>query len=142
MRRTAVIMALAMLLAAAAGPAAAQSPLRVQGPLRVQARGVIAACAADYRALCPGVAPGGGRIVACLNAQAEKLSQRCFQALAAEGLAFAAALRLCRADVERLCAGTPLGGGRAISCLLGSRDRLSAGCRDALSAHGFEGEAD
>ncbi|WP_210208159.1 hypothetical protein [Rhodoplanes roseus] len=136
MRSTAIVLALALLVPAAAGPAAAQAPLRVQ------ARGAVAACAADYRALCPGVMPGGGRIVACLNAQAEKLSQPCFQALAAQGLAVAAALRLCRADVERVCAGVPLGGGRALGCLLGNRDRISAACRNALSAHGFEGEAD
>jgi len=101
-------------------------------------RGVIALCAGDYQRLCPGVPPGGGRILACLNAQAEKLSQACFQALAQQGLGTAAALRMCQADFARLCAGVPPGDGRALACLLAQRDRVSAGCDAALTAHGFE----
>lgn len=98
----------------------------------------LAACIGDYRRLCPGVVPDGGRIVTCLNAHAEKLSQACFQALAARGLALTAALRLCRGDYERLCAGVPVGGGQALACLQDNRNRLSPACRNALAAHGFE----
>ena len=39
------------------------------------------ACGADYRALCPGVQPGGGRIIACFRQHADKLSQNCRNAL-------------------------------------------------------------
>ncbi len=39
------------------------------------------ACAADYKALCSGVQPGGGRIIACLKQNADKLSPTCKQAL-------------------------------------------------------------
>lgn len=39
------------------------------------------ACAADYKALCSGVQPGGGRIIACLKQNADKLSPTCRQAL-------------------------------------------------------------
>jgi len=35
------------------------------------------ACGEDVQALCPGVAPGGGRIVECLVAQSAKLSPAC-----------------------------------------------------------------
>lgn len=108
-----------------------------QGLYRVQMRGVIATCSTDYARLCPGVRPGGGRIIACLNAQAEKLSQPCFQALAQRGLAFAAALRLCRSDYERLCRDVPTGMGRVLACLLERFDQVSSNCREALSAHGF-----
>jgi hypothetical protein len=106
-----------------------------------QLRGLIALCARDYERLCPGIPPGGGRIIVCLNSQAEKLSQPCFQALAEQGLAFAAALRLCRPDFERLCPGVPPGQGRAIACLLDNRSRVSPGCDKALSAHGFDAGA-
>ncbi len=39
------------------------------------------ACKADYRALCAGVQPGGGRIVACLNAHKDELTTACQEAL-------------------------------------------------------------
>jgi hypothetical protein len=123
----------AAFLLVAADAASAQGFGFRRGPLQA-----LAACVGDYRRLCPGVVPGGGRIAACLNAQAEKLSQPCFQALAERGLALTAALRLCRADYERVCARVPTGRGRALACLLDNRDRLSPACRNALTAHGFE----
>ncbi|WP_020176484.1 cysteine rich repeat-containing protein [Methyloferula stellata] len=39
------------------------------------------ACAADYKSLCSGVQPGGGRIIACLKENAGKLSPGCQKAL-------------------------------------------------------------
>jgi len=105
-------------------------------------QGPVAACLSDYQRLCPGVRPGGGRIIVCLNAQAEKLSQQCFQALAEHGLAFAAVLRLCRPDYERLCPGVPTGTGRALGCLMDNHASLAPPCRDALSAHGYDGDGE
>jgi hypothetical protein len=35
------------------------------------------ACGADVRALCAGVAPGGGRIIRCLAVRAASLSPDC-----------------------------------------------------------------
>ena len=35
------------------------------------------ACAADFRAVCSGTKPGGGRIVRCLNDHCDKLSDAC-----------------------------------------------------------------
>jgi hypothetical protein len=40
------------------------------------------ACGGDVRALCPGVEPGGGRIVECLATQAASLSPACKEVLA------------------------------------------------------------
>jgi hypothetical protein len=131
----AVVTAL-LLSAVLAGAAHAQIGRRGLGS------GLAAACFADYTRLCQGVAPGGGRIITCLNVQADKLSQPCFEALAERGLAFAAALRLCRADFEKLCPGVPTGMGRALGCLLDNRPRLSSGCDRALEAHGFSGDDD
>jgi hypothetical protein len=39
------------------------------------------ACKADYDKFCAGVAPGGGRIVACLSKQRDQLSDSCKKAL-------------------------------------------------------------
>ncbi|HTD10981.1 MAG TPA: cysteine rich repeat-containing protein [Steroidobacteraceae bacterium] len=41
-----------------------------------------AACATDIQALCPGVQPGGGRILACLKEHQDKVSDGCKQAVA------------------------------------------------------------
>lgn len=43
--------------------------------------GVRQACAADYKTLCSGVRPGGGRILACFRDHATSLSPGCQQAL-------------------------------------------------------------
>ncbi len=40
------------------------------------------ACAADIKQVCSGIQPGGGRIVACLNQNADKVSQPCKDAMA------------------------------------------------------------
>ena len=42
---------------------------------------VRAACAADFKKLCPGVEPGGGRVRACIAEHRDELSDGCRQAL-------------------------------------------------------------
>ena len=36
-----------------------------------------AACQADFEKFCPGVEPGGGRVVECLAKQLDKLTPEC-----------------------------------------------------------------
>lgn len=108
------------------GDAVAEAPIRVQTqPLRQ-------ACAEDYMRFCRGILPGGGRILACLNARVEDLSQPCFQALALSGLASAGAMRVCRADYERHCAHVVPGGGRGLACLWDHMQAISPTCREML----------
>jgi hypothetical protein len=38
-------------------------------------------CAGDVQTLCPGVQPGGGRVIGCLRQNAAKLSPDCVRAL-------------------------------------------------------------
>jgi Cysteine rich repeat len=42
------------------------------------------ACQGDYSKFCKGVTPGGGRIIACLNRQGDKVSEACRKMLAAQ----------------------------------------------------------
>ena len=41
------------------------------------------ACMGDYEKFCKGVVPGGGRIIACLAKQSEKITPACKKVLAA-----------------------------------------------------------
>lgn len=41
------------------------------------------ACMGDYEKYCKGVAPGGGRIIACLAKSSDKLTAECKKVLAA-----------------------------------------------------------
>jgi hypothetical protein len=67
-----------------AAPAAAAAPVLVLRPMRPREELFVlrSACGGDVRALCGGVAPGGGRIVRCLATQAASLSPACKDVLA------------------------------------------------------------
>lgn len=41
------------------------------------------ACMGDYQKYCKGVAPGGGRIIACLSKSSDRLTPACQKVLAA-----------------------------------------------------------
>jgi hypothetical protein len=93
------------------------------------ARLVALACHWDYARLCPGIAPGDGRILRCLSDQREALSPPCYWSLAA-----AAAIEACAGDYQRYCADVVPGAGRGITCLQANRDRLSPTCHRTLRA--------
>jgi hypothetical protein len=40
-----------------------------------------AACKADYQKYCKGTMPGGGRIIACLNKQRDRITDACKKAV-------------------------------------------------------------
>jgi hypothetical protein len=53
----------------------------LSGSALAQATDSRGACKADYDKFCAGTAPGGGRVVACLNKQRDQLSDTCKKAL-------------------------------------------------------------
>jgi Cysteine rich repeat len=103
-----------------------------EGLTPVQAFPPRESCREDYWRLCRGVPPGGGRVIICLNAHAEQLSEACFQTLTVLGLQFAGTLKACQPDYDRMCSHVPPGFGRGLDCLMQNADALSAPCRDAL----------
>jgi len=67
-------------LALASALAFSSAPAFAQNAVMMRAR---SACQADVKALCPNVAPGGGRIMECLKNQGDKVSSTCRAALPA-----------------------------------------------------------
>jgi hypothetical protein len=63
-----------------ASPAPAAAAQSAQAGDQPSLAAIQAACAEDAQKLCAGVQPGGGRIVACLKAHKDSLSDRCKQA--------------------------------------------------------------
>jgi len=124
------LMLAAALVAFAACTAAAQGLIPIQAP-------PLRACTVDYLRFCRGVPPGRGRIILCLNAYANELTQPCFQALALRGLASASALKTCRIDYDRLCSRSAPGPMQGLACLLDNARTLSPPCRDALANQGL-----
>jgi Cysteine rich repeat len=83
--------------------------------------------AADIRAACGDVAPGGIR--SCLNSHLADLSRPCQAVL----VAVAAVANACRGDVSSLCGGVEPGRGRIEACLQSNVTKLSAPCVDVMS---------
>ncbi|MFH1344719.1 MAG: cysteine rich repeat-containing protein [Pseudomonadota bacterium] len=65
----------------AAGLAPVMAQTKIPEAMRNQAMSLAQTCGADRNRLCPNVQPGGGRILACLNANAASLSEPCRAAL-------------------------------------------------------------
>ena len=44
-----------------------------------------------------------------------------------------AVMTYCKADIERLCAGVQMGGGRILKCLKSHKEEMSVGCAQGLA---------
>jgi hypothetical protein len=83
-------------------------------------------CAADVQKLCPGVKPGHGAILACLEPKQDQVSQACKDVVKAKLDALYAA---CQTDVQKFCASVEQGQGRVIKCLKKNAAGLSDSCK-------------
>lgn len=124
----------ALAIAAAGAPASAQSWSAEGFP-----REALIACGADARALCPNIAPGGGRILHCLMSARADVSERCAATLD-RAMILRDAVFACAADAERHCKEVAPGGGRVVACLEQRGEAVSRDCRAALdtAAAAFE----
>jgi len=103
------------------------------------------ACNKELTTFCKGVVPGEGRILACLYAFEDKVSDKCVYALydaslqleqAVAAVKFAATQ--CKDDLHKFCANVKVGQGRALACLHQNEKDVSQACKDALKQTGLK----
>ncbi len=130
MRNTIAFLVMFCVIAVSGGCATAQQ----RGPVDIVKDG----CKTELDSFCKDVTPGEGRVLACLYAYEDKLSNRCEYALydaatqlqrAVEALAYAA--NECRDDLRTYCSDINPGGGRLVQCLDRNQDKISARCKQA-----------
>lgn len=96
-------------------------------------------CQADVDQFCKDVTPGRGRILSCLHANSDRISEPCAQVVnkAEEKVkaisdAIHSVKESCRADVEQFCKDVAPGRGRMARCLEDNRASISEKCKNAL----------
>ena len=98
-----------------------------------------AVCGDDLSKYCSSVTPGEGRLIFCMMAHEDKISEKCDVALynASRKMEhtldrLAEAADECWPDIERHCANSPVGGGHVAQCLVDHKKSLRASCRTAI----------
>ena len=106
-----------------------------KGPVEIVTDG----CKQDIAAYCKNVTVGEGRVLACLYAYQDKLSNRCEYALydaAAQLERAVAALTFlaneCRSDLKAYCSDVKPGEGRLINCIDKNMEKVSSRCKQAI----------
>jgi hypothetical protein len=103
------------------------------------------ACNKELTTFCKGVRPGEGRVLACLYAFEDKVSDQCVYALydaaaqleqAIVALKYAAGQ--CKDDLKKFCADVKPGQGRGLACLEKHDKDVSQQCKDALKQIGVK----
>ncbi len=105
---------------------------------------LLAACRGDVLRFCQGVAPGGGRLIECMQQHAARLSDACKQAIATADAAPTAdrpdgpqtTRTACRGDALRLCPDAVGDATKLKRCMQTHAAELSDGCKTALIAGG------
>jgi hypothetical protein len=97
-----------------------------------KAREVTLRCNADVWSYCQGVAPGGGRVKACLLSRWEVLTSACRDEVARLEEKAQRVWDACQDDASRLCAGMRTGGGQVFLCLKAQESKVSGPCQREL----------
>jgi hypothetical protein len=102
-------------------------------------------CDDEITTLCKNVVLGQARILACLYAHSDKLSNKCEYSLydAAVQLeravsALTYTVNECSADLEKMCMDVEVGEGRVLECLNKNESTVSDRCKNALQVVGLK----
>ncbi len=97
------------------------------------------ACGEDAKKYCSTVTPGEGRLLLCMEAHEDKISEGCAAALdeatlQAETIAdnLRGAMNVCGGDIDKFCGKTQPGQGRIAACLAANRTSVSQNCAEAV----------
>jgi hypothetical protein len=90
------------------------------------------ACRADVERLCTGIAPGGGRIAACLKANEAQVSPECKAELASVSRKVKEVGAACEDDVRSFCADVKPGQGAVLRCLAANKFSLAPACQEVI----------
>ena len=85
-----------------------------------------APCMADVKKLCPGIKPGHGAILICLEKNNEKVSEACKESLTEKAQAVQGA---CKPDLDKFCAKVQEGEGRLLQCLAQHEAQMTDDCK-------------
>lgn len=102
-------------------------------------------CSKEINTYCKGVSPGEGRLLACLYAYGDKLSNRCEYALYDASVqlervinALSYVANECRNDLRSYCSGIDPGEGRLLDCLEKNKAKVSKRCTQAIKDVGLK----
>jgi hypothetical protein len=100
---------------------------------------VVKGCEQEITTYCKAVTPGEGRVLACLYAYGDKLSNRCEYAIydaAAQLQRFITGMTYlvneCRDDLNTYCSAVKPGEGRLIDCIDKNMEKVSGRCKQAI----------
>ena len=119
----------------------AQSDLaqRLAARAEAAAKTIQDACSPDVTKFCSQVTPGEGRLVLCMMAHEDKVSDKCDHALYSATRNIERAIdrieqtaEACWPDIEKQCSETAPGGGRVAQCLVAKKASLSKECVAAI----------
>lgn len=103
------------------------------------AQDVLNACAGDIEKYCSQVTLGDGRLIACMYAHEDKISEQCDVAIAdaADQLDWflsrvRTAIAQCAPDIEKHCANVAAGQGRIFMCLNDKKPELGEACQTVV----------
>ena len=103
---------------------------------RLAAQSIFESCETDLKDFCSQVLPGNGRILACIYAHEDKVSESCDAAIEDQASLldwFFESVRYvmdrCADDIQKHCAGTKFGEGRIFTCLVEKASSLTDECR-------------
>jgi len=106
---------------------------------------VVNGCNDEITTLCKDVIPGQSRVLACLYAHSDKLSNKCEYSLydaavqlerAVSALTYTA--MECAEDLKKFCMDVPVGRGKVLDCIIKNESAVSERCKGALKEVGLK----